>query len=153
MDYSPITFKDIYSPNNDNEIVYDESGHDTHYQNNDSRFGQTANPENLIPSYTGGINTQNIEKFSDNGEYYGSPNANEVLPRFQKGEYYNQQKENFDVNDPYWNGTVTKNNISTNVNERFTSNSNGDDCCVNCKRNTFLLYLIIALLVILYFKK
>jgi hypothetical protein len=151
MDYSPITFKDIYSPNNDNEIVYDESGHDTHYQNNGSRFGQT--PENLIPSYTGCINTQNIEKFSDNGEYYGSPNAN--VPRFHKGEYYNQQKENFDVNShgdgSYWNGTLVKNNISTNVNERFTSNS--DDCCVNCKRNTFLLYLIIALLVILYFKK
>lgn len=145
MEYSSLNsaFYNINDPtsNIQNEINYgvnNQVNDDMYYKsiNDGTRFGETKNEENLIPSYTGGINT--CEEFTDNGIYYGSPNANEEI----------NKKENF---DPYWNGQVIRNNIATNVNERFTNEQTS--CCISCKRNTFLLYLVIIMLIIMYFKK
>lgn len=155
MDYSPLNsaFYNINEVNLGETLNYNET-HDVNYVNSNgtnyknihdqSRFGQTGNAENVIPGYTGGIQTHN----------YQETRQNEIQ----------NQVEHFDVNNQkdgsYWNGQVIKNGINSNKSERFQSNhhdnyhnkGNYNQYC-NCKHNTFLLYICIILLIMLYFKK
>jgi hypothetical protein len=101
----------------------------TQTDNNGNWFFNDLNSnlqENHVAPFTNGINTQSK----------GNP------------------KEKFDVNNQgdgsFWNGTVVKNGVNTNTHERF--GSSGNSSC-ECKRITFLLYIVILLLLLIYFKK
>lgn len=170
MDYSPLNAA-FYNINEVREDIYQEQEQDQNqYQNqqnenkyviddekyiniNDgSRFGQTGNSENLITGYTHGINSKTMEQSFNRKENFGGNGS---------GKYFydnrSNLKEDFNGNHHYWNGQIVRNGIDSNVHERFTTPSegfcNGTAKSCNCKHNTFLLYLCILLLVILYFKK
>lgn len=134
MDYSPLNAA-FYNINEVQEQQELEELEDHDYEkyinmHDGSRFGQTGNSENLIPGYTGRVNEDLDTKEHFNGN------------------------EHFDGRN-YWNGQVIRNGINSNIPERFTNGNGGISCngSCNCKHNTFLLYLCILLLIILYFKK
>ena len=141
MDYSPLNaaFYNINEVQEHQEQQELEHDYEKYINMHDgSRFGQTGNTENLIPGYTGRVNGN----VNSNGNGY----LNEDL---ETKEHFNGNgNEHFDGRN-YWNGQVIRNGINSNIPERFT---NEHGAC-NCKHNTFLLYLCILLLVILYFKK
>jgi hypothetical protein len=144
MDYSPLNqaFYNINEVRNEipqeNDDIQDQNEIDyENYMNmhDNDRFGQTGNTENLIPGYTGRVNG------NSHGYLDTTPQKINGKEHFNGNEHFNGHN--------YWNGQVIRNGINSNISERFTSD-NGN---CNCKHNTFLLYLCILLLVILYFKK
>jgi hypothetical protein len=148
MDYSPLNaaFYNINEVQEQQELEELEHHDYEKYINmyDGSRFGQTGNTENLIPGYTGGINS------------HGYLDTKEQINGNEKEHFNGNGKEHFNGNEHfdghnYWNGQVIRNGINSNIPERFTSDN--ANCKCNCKHNTFLLYLCILLIVILYFKK
>ena len=136
MDYSPLNaafynINEVQEQQEQQELEHHDYEKYINMHDN-TRFGQTGNTENLIPGYTGRVNG----------------NGNEDLER--KEQFNGNVNEHFDGRN-YWNGQVIRNGINSDIPERFT-NEHGN-CKCNCKHNTFLLYLCILLLVILYFKK